>query len=144
VTRKHLLDTDLYIDLIQSGKTLPIIAELYAKETPGIHFSSVVAQELMAGARSASGRKHIKALLAPFEKADRIVTPTHRQWKETGDILATILARHPNLKTKLPGLVNDCLLALSALGIGATLYTRNRKDFLLLNTIRAFSVVVID
>lgn len=26
---KHLIDTDLYVDLIQSGRTLPIIRELY-------------------------------------------------------------------------------------------------------------------
>jgi hypothetical protein len=47
---KHLIDTDLYIDLIQSGITLPLIREIYDKDTPGIYFSSVVAQELLAGA----------------------------------------------------------------------------------------------
>lgn len=46
----HLIDTDLYIDLIQSGATLPIIRELYAKDTLGIYFSSIVIQELLAGA----------------------------------------------------------------------------------------------
>jgi hypothetical protein len=44
---KHLIDTDLYIDLIQSGTTLPLIREIYDKDTPGIYFSSVVAQELL-------------------------------------------------------------------------------------------------
>jgi hypothetical protein len=73
-----------------------------------------------------------------------MVTPTHRQWKQAGNMLARLLASRPNLKTKLPGLVNDCLLAVSALGIGATLYTRNREDFLLLCTIQPFSVVVMD
>ena len=42
---KHLIDTDLYIDLIQSGTTLPFIRELYDKEAPRIYFSSIVAQE---------------------------------------------------------------------------------------------------
>ena len=83
---KHIIDTDLYIDLIQSGRTLPIIRELYEKETPGIYFSSVVAQELLAGARSLAGRRHIETLLRPFEKAGRVVTPTHRDWKETAEI----------------------------------------------------------
>ncbi|MBI2997960.1 MAG: hypothetical protein HYY46_05830 [Deltaproteobacteria bacterium] len=46
---KHLIDTDLYIDLIQTGKTLPIIRDLYDKEASGVYFSSVVAQELLAG-----------------------------------------------------------------------------------------------
>jgi predicted nucleic acid-binding protein len=107
---KHLIDTDLYIDLIQSGGTVPIIRELYEKDAPGIFFSSIVAQELLAGARTPAGKRHVEILLAPFERARRIVTPAHREWKETGDILARVLARRPDLKTKLPALVNDCLL----------------------------------
>jgi predicted nucleic acid-binding protein len=141
---KHLIDTDLYIDLIQSGRTLPIIEQLYAKETPGIYFCSIVAQELFAGARSAAGRRHVEALLSPFERTGRIVTPGHRQWKETGDMLAKILSSRPDLKNKASSLVNDCLLALSALDIGATLYTRNRDDFLLLNRIQPFSLVIVN
>lgn len=140
---KHLIDTDLYVDLIQSGTTLPIIRELYEEETPGVYFSSVVAQELLAGARSRRGKRHVEMLLAPFERTGRIVTPNHRQWRETGDVLARVLELRPDLKTKLPSLVNDCLLALSARSIGATLYTRNREDFLLLQKIRSFSLVVI-
>ena len=141
---KHLMDTDLYVDLIQSGKTFPIIRELYDKEAPGIYFSSVVAQELLAGARSPAGKRHVETLLVPFEKAGRIVTPTHRQWKEAGDILARVLELRPDLKSKLPSLVNDCLLALSARVIGATLYTRNRDDFLLLREIRPFSLIAVN
>ena len=56
----HLIDTDLYIDLIHSGETLPIIRELYDKETPGIYFSSVVIQELLAGARLPAARRRIE------------------------------------------------------------------------------------
>ncbi len=143
MTAKHLIDTDLYIDLIQSGSSLPIIAQLYDKETPGIYFSSIVAQELLAGARSPSGRRNVEALLVPFERTGRIVTPGHQQWREAGDMLARILTLRPDLRNKLPGLVNDCLLALSALGIGATVYTRNRDDFVLLRQIRPFSLVVV-
>jgi len=141
---KHLIDTDLYIDLIQSGKTLPIIRELYAKEAPGIYFSSVVAQELLAGARSPTGRKHVETLLAPFERAGRVVTRSHRQWKEAGNMLARLLESRRDLKSKLPALVNDCLVALSARALGATLYTKNRDDFTLLQTIRRFSLVIVN
>src|SRR3989304_6334320 len=140
---KHLIDTALYIDLIQSGKTLPIVRDLYDKEASGIYFSSVVAQELLAGARSPTGKRHVETLLVPFEKAGRMVTPTHRQWKEAGDILARVLELRPDPKSKLPSLVNDCLLALSARAIGATLYTRNRDDFLLLRSIRPFLLIVV-
>jgi hypothetical protein len=57
--------------------------------------------------------------------------------------LAQVLRGRPDLKSKLPALVNDCLLALSARSIGATLYTRNRDDFTLLRSRRSFSLVVI-
>ena len=57
---KHLIDTDIYIDLIHSGKTLPIIRELYTREKPLESISvSVVAQDLLAGVRSPAGRRHI-------------------------------------------------------------------------------------
>jgi predicted nucleic acid-binding protein len=140
---KHLIDTDLYIDLIQSGITLPLIREIYDKDTPGIYFSSVVAQELLAGARSPAARKRVEILYRPFERVGRVVTPSHSQWKDAGGILAKVLDDRPNLKTKLPALVNDCLLALSARSLGASLYTRNRDAFILLQSVRSFSLVVI-
>ena len=140
---KHLIDTDLYIDLIQSGITLPLIREIYDKDTPGIYFSSVVAQELLAGARSPAARRRVEILYRPFERVGRVVTPSHSQWKDAGGILAKVLDDRPNLKTKLPALVNDCLLALSARSLGASLYTRNRDDFILLQSVRSFSLVVI-
>ena len=140
---KHLIDTDLYIDLIQSGATLPLIRELYDKDAPGIYFSSIVAQELLAGARSPAAKKRVEILYRPFEKVGRVITPNHNLWKDAGGILAKVLQDRPNLKSKLPALVNDCLLALSARSLGASLYTRNRDDFLLLQSIRSFSLVVI-
>jgi predicted nucleic acid-binding protein len=140
---KHLIDTDLYIDLIQSGTTLPLIRELYDKDAPAIYFSSIVAQELLAGARSPAGKKRVEILFRPFEKVGRLVTPNHNQWKAAGEILARVLRDRPDLKSKLPALVNDCLLALSARSLGATLYTRNRDDFMLLQSVSFFSLVVI-
>jgi predicted nucleic acid-binding protein len=140
---KHLIDTDLYIDLIQSGITLPLIRELYHKYAPGIYFSSIVVQELLAGARSPAGKKRIEILFRPFERVGRVITPTHNHWKEAGGILAKVLQRRPDLKSKLPALVNDCLLALSARSLGATLYTINRDDFMLLRSLRSFSLVIV-
>jgi predicted nucleic acid-binding protein len=140
---KHLIDTDLYIDLIQSGTTLPFISEIYDKDAPGIYFSSVVAQELLAGARTPAGRKRVEILFRPFERVGRVVTPTHNHWKDAGVILAYVFRDRPDLRNKLPALVNDCLLALSARSLGATLYTRNRDDFSVLQRQRSFSLVVI-
>ena len=140
---KHLIDTDLYIDLIQSGTTLPFICEIYGKDAPGIYFSSVVAQELLAGARTLAARKRVEILFRPFERVGRVVTPTHSHWKDAGLIIAQVLRDRPDLRNKLQALVNDCLLALSARSLGATLYTRNRDDFSVLQRQRSFSLIVI-
>ena len=58
-------------------------------------------------------------------------------------MLAKALTLRPDLRSKLPSLVNDCLLALSARSIGATLYTRNRDDFMLLKRLRSFNLIVL-
>ena len=140
---KLVIDTDLYIDLIRTGQFLPVINVLYEKETPGIHFSSIVAQELLAGARSSKTRTYVRWLVEPFERKGRIITPTHRDWKTAGDILAVLLMRHPSIKKKLRTMVNDCLLAMSARSKGATVYTRNREDFGLILSVHNFDLVVV-
>ena len=81
--------------------------------------------------------------MEPFERAGRIVTPSHANWKDAGTLPAAVLAQRKDLRSKLPTLVNDCLLALSARTLGATLYTRNREDFLLIKSKREFALVVV-
>src|SRR5438094_7610153 len=63
---KHLIDTDLYIDLIQSGTTLPFIRELYDKDTLSIYFSSVVCQELLVCTRSPALITRLETLFRSF------------------------------------------------------------------------------
>ena len=121
---------------------MPLIRELYENDAPGIYFSSIVSQELLAGVRSPAGKRRVEELYRPFERVGRVVTPTHRHWKEAGDILAVILRKRHDLKSKVPALVNDCLLATTARSIGATLYSRNREDFVLIQQVRTFSLVV--
>jgi len=99
---------------------------------------------LLADARGSRARSQVETLYRPFEKTGRIVTPTHSHWKDAGDMLAkALIMTRPDLRNKLPSLVNDCLLALSARSIGATLYTRNRDDFALLKRLRSFNLVII-
>jgi predicted nucleic acid-binding protein len=140
---KHLIDTDIYIDFLQSGKFHAEIARIYAEHAPGIYFSSVVVEELSAGAISPAERKNVEILYLPFERAGRVVTPTHVNWKETGDVLARIFREQPSSRAKLPQIVADCLIALSARSIGATVYTRNRADFELVQRFRRFTLVVL-
>jgi hypothetical protein len=140
---KHLIDTDLYIDLIQSGTTLPFIRELYEKEAPGIYFSSVVAQEVLAGAWSRTG-----------QKARGNPIPTIREsWTDRGSWTQPLercrghFSRHSTRQTRAQKQTADIGERLFA-GVlrplpGAILYTRNRDDFALLQRRRSFSLVVL-
>jgi predicted nucleic acid-binding protein len=102
---KHLIDTDVYVDFLQSGKFHAEIARIYAEYTPGIYFSSVVAEELLAGAISPAERKNVETFYLPFERVGRVVTPTHLNWKETGNVLAQIFrANRPPVQSSLRSL----------------------------------------
>lgn len=136
---KYMIDSDLYIELLRTGQYHDIIAELYLRETPNIYFSSVVAQELLSGVINEAGRKNVEALLHPFEKAGRIVTPGHAAWKDAGYILSKLRKENPQLKSRLPRMINDALIAMSARSIGATVVTLNSSDFEAIKSVRDFS-----
>jgi predicted nucleic acid-binding protein len=139
-----LIDSDVYIDFLQSGSFHIEIARLYAEHTPGIYFSSVVIEELLAGATSLEEQKNVELLSLPFERARRVVAPSHTHWRDTGNLLARIFREQPSSRSKLPHLVADCLIALSARAIGATVYTRNRADYELIQGFRHFTLVVLE
>jgi predicted nucleic acid-binding protein len=142
--KKLLLDTDLYIEFLRKGTYHKIIRDVYTYETPGIYFSSVVIQELLAGAIGKEGRKNVEILYQPFERAGRIVTPTHNNWKEAGSILSLLRIKRKDLMNKVSTLINDTLIALSARSIGATVYTSNVADFHIIRELSKFSLVVIE
>ncbi len=142
--KKILLDSNIYIDFLRRGAYSEIISNIYAYETPGIYFSSVVIQELLIGAVGKEGRKNVETLYRPFESMGRIVTPTHNNWKEAGNLLSLLRIRRKDLKTKIPALINDTLIALSAKSIGATVYTSNVTDFQTIREFSTFSLVVVE
>lgn len=140
---KYIIDSDLYIELLRTGRYHDIIAEIYTRETPNIYFSSVVAQELFSGIINETGRKNVEAIVTPFEKTGRIVTPGYAAWKETGHILSKLRAQQPHLKSKLSQMTNDTLIAVSAKSIGATVVTLNSSDFEAIQSVRNFSYITI-
>lgn len=141
--RKYIIDTDLYIELLRTGRYHDIIAEIYSNETPNIYFSSVVAQELLSGVVSEDGKKNVETIFRPFEKVGRIVTPGHVVWKEAGEILSELKMKRPDLKTKLSQILNDTLIAMSARSIGAAVITLNSLDFETIKSVRHFSYITI-
>lgn len=139
--KKYIIDTDLYIDFIRTGKYHSLLTHIYTNETPGIYCSSVVAQELLSGVVSEKGRQNVKTILSPFERVGRIITPDHRIWKEAGDVISTLRRKKPDLKSKLPRMINDALIAMSARSIGATIITQNASDFEAIKFAKKFSYI---
>jgi predicted nucleic acid-binding protein len=139
-----LFDTSIYISVLRDETFAQEFRPRYFRDIPRTHFSSVVIQELLAGARTFRHRRQTAALYEPFERAGRIVTPSHRVWKEIGTTVAVLAGRVPQFRDKLSrGLINDMLIALSGRSVGATVFTRNGEDFRLIQRFRPFALEVI-
>lgn len=142
--KKYIIDTDIYIQFLRNGQYNNIIIDIYTHKTPGIYFSSVVIHELLIGAIGKKGRDNVENLYRPFERVGRIVTPTLNIWKEAGILLSLLRQKRKDLRTKIPTIINDALIALSAKSIGATVFTINAQDFQIIGEISKFSLAVIE
>ena len=139
-----LFDTSVYITLLRDENFAREFRPRYLRGIPLTYCSSVVIEELLAGVRTLRHRRQAAALYDPFERVRRIITPSHRVWKETGTVVATIAEQSPQLRDKLSrGFLNDMLIALSGRAVGATVVTRNEEDFQLIRQFRKFSLEVI-
>lgn len=140
--RKIIFDTNVYIEAIQGGLEADTYQLLLAA-LPRTYLSAVVAQELDTGALDPFGERLVELFVRQTEKTGRMVIPTYRDWKQTGKILAQISRQEPNQRSRIPRLVNDVLLAMCALQIGATLFTFNGRDFSLIARYKKFSLQVL-
>ncbi len=137
---KYLIDLDVYIDFLQSGRFHNDIARLYAEHTPGLSFSSVVIEELLAGALSPDERQHVRLLYTPFERAQRIVAPSSRHRQSSRPDLSR--AAFVPLKAAPLGCgLFDCSECESR---WTGVYTTNRVDFELIQHSRHFSLAVLE
>ena len=94
MTGRVVVDTSVYIDVLRDRAFAATFRPLYERGIPRTHLSSVVVQELLAGARTAAHRRLAQALVEPFERARRVVTPTHPIWRDTGDVLSALWRDH--------------------------------------------------
>ena len=69
-------------------------------------------------------------VIAVFERAARVITPSVRAWQKSGDLLAE-MARKDGLDVSRTSKAfgNDILLALSCREAGCVLVTGNERDF---------------
>ena len=144
-TTSLLFDTSVYVSILRNPAFAAAFRSRYLRHIPLTYCSSVVVQELLAGARTPRQRRQVAALYEPFERVRRIITPSHLVWKEGGRVVAVLLEKTPQFRSKLAsGLLNDILIALSGRSIGARVVTGNVRDFRLIQQFRAFALEVIE
>ena len=134
-----VFDTNAYVAALREGIDGAAFARIRDR-APRTFLASVVSAELRAGAMDRAGRLAVREMVEQFDRRRRIVTPDARSWNLAGDVLGDIRRREPSLRTKVPSLWNDALIALSARQIGASVVTGNVRDFELLQRFMPFDV----
>jgi predicted nucleic acid-binding protein len=129
-----IFDSSVIIDDLRS----PRHRERLQSVVGAIRTSSVVLAELWRGAAKTADREFLRTLA----RRHPILTPTEKNWLESGEILANIRADHGFQPHKLRDLHFDVLIALTARSHGARLITTNRTDFELINRYREINLEV--
>jgi predicted nucleic acid-binding protein len=134
VSNLILFDTSIFIDHLRTGchqERIDAISGL-------IRTSSVVLAELWRGATKPAEIAFLKEL----EKNHPVLTPTEKNWLESGQLLGKIRADKGFPPDKLRDLHFDVLIALTARTHGARLITSNREDFEMIRGYREFVLMV--
>lgn len=134
---KYVVDTNLYIRATRHDEWSQALETFFLAFTPEIYLHSVVALELLAGATSPDlERRTEERFIRPFERRDRVLTPSHGAWKRAAAALSQMVRdRKVSPEGIKKSLVNDCLIAASARDHGFVLVTDNVKDFALVRDI---------
>ncbi len=125
-----IFDTSIFVDHLRSGRHQKRIESLIGI----VRTSAVVLAELWRGAT----KPVEKAFLRELEKNHPVLTPTQKNWLESGEILGRLRAEKGLSAQKLRDLHFDVLIALTVRSHGARLITSNRGDFELIRQYRDF------
>jgi predicted nucleic acid-binding protein len=129
-----VFDTSVLIDQIRTNCHLVRMQNLEGV----VRNSAVVFAELWRGASTPVDRQVILAL----EQGHPLLTPTEKNWLESGRLLSKIHAGKGFEPHKLRELHFDVLIALTVRAHGARLITSNRADFELIRDYRDFKLEV--
>jgi predicted nucleic acid-binding protein len=129
-----IFDTSVLVDELRTGCHRQRIASI----TGLVRISAVVLAELSRGVVSAAEHRFLESLA----KGRPILTPTEKNWIESGQILAGMRSEFGFTPKKLRDLHFDVLIALTARSYGARVITSNRADFELICRYRRFELEV--
>jgi len=125
-----IFDTSVLVDEARTGRHRKRIESMNGL----VRTSSVVLAELWRGATAPAERKFLRSLA----RNHPVLTPSQKNWLESGEILANIRADQGFEAHKLRDLHFDVLIALTARSHGARLVTSNGIDFQLIRRFRQF------
>jgi len=129
-----IFDTSVLVDDLRTGRH-----QLKIQSVVGlIRLSSVVLAELWRGSSRAEEQQFLRTL----EKNHPLLTPSPKNWIESGQLLSKIRAKKGFLPEKLRDLHFDVLIVLTARSYGARLITSNRDDFQLIQSFRKFELEI--
>ena len=129
-----LFDTSIFVDQLRTDRHRERIASVSGR----IRYSSVVLAELLRGAKKRSDRDFVEAL----SKRSLLLTPSEKNWLESGHLLSRMSVEHGFLPGKLRDLHFDVLIALTASTHGATVITSNRPDSELIQRHKRFALEI--
>jgi len=128
VSNLVIFDTSVLIDDLRTGCHQQRIQSINGL----VRISAVVLAELWRGATKPAEREFLRLL----ERNCPILTPTEKNWLESGQILAKIHTDRRFAPDKLRNLHFDVLIALTARSHSARLITSDREDFEMINSYR--------
>jgi predicted nucleic acid-binding protein len=134
VSNLIIFDTSIFIDHLRTGCHQERIDSISGL----IRTSSVVLAELWRGSTKMSEHAFLKNL----EKNHPILTPTEKNWLESGQLLSKMRIDKGFEPGKLRDLHFDILIALTARAVGARLITSNAYDFELVKSYRDFTLEI--
>lgn len=137
--RRLVIDTNVYIDWFNKRRHEDVFFQRDAVK----YLSAVVLMELRAGAVSKVDRRLLQRLQASFERAGRILTPSHAVFAEAGDALRKLQAEVGYNIGGSHSIANDVLIALSARSIGAIVVTQNERDYRAIERVKRFRLTIV-
>jgi predicted nucleic acid-binding protein len=141
---KYLFDTNVYLEGVRSEEARTQFRKTFYPLLPATYLSAVVSYELAVNAYNRRTQTLLQDFVRPMERTGRVITPTFNDWVTASEVVTAIEENEKSWRSKLPALLNDILIALSARRIGATLLTYNREDFRLIRRHTDFSLRVLD
>ena len=137
---KAILDTSIYLSFLRKGTDIQDLGFLLRPTL--LYMSSVVFVELYAGARDRLSLQRLNRLYQTFDGLGRLISPDNEVWYRAARVLQQFGARHGFEEIGLARLTHDILIAMTARKIGATVFTRNGRDFERIRSLQSFQLQV--